>query len=130
MQQQITIEDLCKKHPEYAHLYRNMPPITRKPKAKPVVASVPVSEKLAEAAKANPESVKVRVTAKGSDGVVVVDPPRSAAIVDEAEQRVRVAAQQRSEARVERERIDQEAKRYRPPGKVMHVYNPLDRLGE
>jgi hypothetical protein len=101
------------------------------PKVKPVVsAGVPVSEKLAQAAKANPESVKVRVTARGSDGVVVVDPPRSARIVDEAEQQIRLATQQRSEARVERERVNAEAWRYRPAGEVAHIYNPLDRLGE
>jgi hypothetical protein len=99
-------------------------------KPKPVVTAVPVSEKLAEAAKANPNSVKVRVTARSADGVVVVDPPRSARIVDEAEQQIRLAAQQRSEARVERERVDAEAWRYRPSAGVVHMYNPLDRLGE
>lgn len=44
-----------------------------KPKPTPVV-TVPVSEKIAEAVKANPGSV--RVSARGADGIAVVEGPR------------------------------------------------------
>ena len=128
MKQELTIEDVLWDRPD---LLASMPPSIRrlcKPKPKPVVAPIPVSEKLAQAAKANPESVKVRVSAE-VEGVVVVDPPRRGVIADE----VREVAERRAGARAERERIEKEAWLYRPGAGVIHVYNPingLDRSGE
>jgi hypothetical protein len=58
------------------------PPRRKRPVvAKPALMPVEVSPALAEAARTRPESVRVRATATGSDGVVVVDPPRPAVVV-------------------------------------------------
>jgi hypothetical protein len=47
----------------------------RKPQPLPIpVAVVPVSEKIAEAVKANPQSV--RVSARGTDDIAIVEGPR------------------------------------------------------
>jgi hypothetical protein len=47
----------------------------RKPQPLPIpVAVVPVSEKIAEAIAANPQSV--RVSARGTDGIAIVEGPR------------------------------------------------------
>ena len=125
MKQELTIEDVLWDRPD---LLASMPPCIRqacKPKPKPVVAPIPVSEKLAAAAKANPESVKVRVSAE-VEVVVVLDPPRRGVIVEE----VREIAERRAGARAERERIEKEAWSYRPAGRVVHTYNPLNRMEE
>jgi hypothetical protein len=58
--------------PRFLELYNNPPPLP-KPKAKPTVTAE-VSPKMAEAVRANPESL--RVAAKGADGVVVFEPAR------------------------------------------------------
>src|SRR5271169_2869523 len=56
-------------------------PLSRvKPKPKPALMPVEVSARVAEAARANPESVRVRVSAQDAQGVVVVDPPRPATV--------------------------------------------------
>jgi hypothetical protein len=56
----------------------NEPLRPAKPRPTPVV-TLPVSEKLAEAAKANPETV--RVSARGSDGMSRIEGPRRNSIV-------------------------------------------------
>ena len=47
---------------------------TRPAKPKVAVVTLPVSQKIAKAVKANPESV--RVSARGEDGIAVVERPR------------------------------------------------------
>jgi hypothetical protein len=101
-----SFQERLKRDPVLREWYAKMPsgPL-RKPKAQPV-AIVPVSERLAEAAKANPESVNVRVSARASEGVVVVDPPRRAQIV-EAE--IRRAREERSAGQAVRRQQEAEA---------------------
>ncbi len=99
-------EEQLRRDPILREWYAKLPegPL-RKPKAQPV-AIVPVSEKLAEAAKANPEGVKVRVSASGANGVVVVDPPQRARVV-EAE--IRRAKEERAAGQAVRRRQEEEA---------------------
>lgn len=54
----------------------SLPPVRRRVPKASVAAAVPVSPRLAAAARANPESVVVRVTARADDGTTVVDRPR------------------------------------------------------
>jgi hypothetical protein len=125
----MSLEEILRKRPDLREHFANMPPgIRRAMKPKPFVAPVPISEKLAAAAKANPESVSVRINARGEDGVVVVDPPQRGEIVEEyveetAERKARYAA-----AKAERERMNEEAKQYRPGAGVIHVYDPIKEL--
>lgn len=100
-----SFEEKLKSDPVLREWYARMPPLRPKPKAQPV-AIVPVSEKLAEAAKANPEGVKVRVSASGANGVVVVDPPQRARVV-EAE--IRRAKEERAAGQAVRRRQEEDA---------------------
>jgi hypothetical protein len=69
----VDLEAIFRKYPHIREAYNKpMPPITRKPKSKPAVLA-PVSDKMAEAVKANPESL--RLSAKGDDGVTVIERP-------------------------------------------------------
>jgi len=73
------LEERLKIDPVLREMWPKMPPF--KPKAKPVAEPVEVSSRLARAAKANPESVSVRVSARGADDVVVLDPPQPGRII-------------------------------------------------
>jgi hypothetical protein len=66
---------------QIADLVAKWEPLLSKPKPKPVPElRARVSEKLADAARANPGSV--RVIAEGGDGVTVIDRPRRSDIVE------------------------------------------------
>lgn len=99
------------------------------PKPQVSVSGARVSEKLAEAAKANPESVRVRVSARGADGVVVVDPPRRA-------EQLKVVEVENGKPVLAR-CLDLETGQwgnvhfvegYRKPSGAESNYNPIDRL--
>jgi hypothetical protein len=65
----MTREEILKLRPDFAELIAKMPPMPPKPKPKPEPEiRAPLSGKIAEAAKANPASVQVRVSAVAEDG--------------------------------------------------------------
>lgn len=67
-------------HPKLKRFFERLDAgeFNRKPKPTPV-AIVPISERVAQAVKANPESV--RISARDSDGVTVFEKPQSSARV-------------------------------------------------
>jgi hypothetical protein len=99
-----------------------------KAKPKPVEGTVAFSPKLAQAAKANPESVRVRVTAKAPDDTVVVDLPRrpqelvEVLSVDSAGRPARV---RRYETATGEWSIVEYEQGYRQPPGAAHEYDPL-----
>jgi hypothetical protein len=119
-------EEQLKRDPILRERYAKMPPGLPKWKSKPKPVLEPVeeiSDQLVAAAKANPESVRVRVSARASDNTVVVDPPRRGHIVTEAEQiqRHREILHNEMEARW--------ASRNNPP-LVQRDYDPIKRFQE
>ena len=70
----MTREEILKLRPEFAELIARRPPLP--PKKPAPSAVVPLGEKLAEVAKANPTGLEVRVTARSGDGTTYVDPPK------------------------------------------------------
>ena len=71
----MTREEILRQRlPELIATMPPMPPL-RKPKPAPEVRA-PLVGKIAEAAKANPASVEVRVSARAEDGTTVIDRPR------------------------------------------------------
>jgi hypothetical protein len=73
-------EEQIKKDPWLWEMYKKLPP--RKPRPKTAVVTE-LEGKIAEAARANPESVQVRVTARDPvEKVVVVDRPRRGTVVN------------------------------------------------
>jgi hypothetical protein len=74
-------EQLLKDDPFFREMYAKMPPWPKeRAKPKPALVMV-VSEKLAAAARANPDSVRVSVRA--ADGTIVIDRPRRVAVSDD-----------------------------------------------
>jgi hypothetical protein len=70
----MTREEYAALEAKYQRLLAEpLPRVTPKPKPTPVL-SLPVSDKIADAAKGNPASV--RVSARGEDGIAVVEGPR------------------------------------------------------
>lgn len=100
-----SFEEKIRTDPWYREWYAQMPPLRPKPKAQPV-AIVPVSERVAEAAKANPEGVNVRVSARGADNSVVIDPPQR---VDIVQAEIRRAKEERAAGQAVRRRQEEEA---------------------
>jgi len=82
-----------------------------KPRPTPVV-TLPVSEKLAAAANANPQSV--RVSARGSDGIARVEGPLPNSIVTVCVDRVR--------------EVDADGRPIWETGSVEHVYDPFEKI--
>jgi hypothetical protein len=76
----LTGDEYAEKLARYERLMATPLP-KAKSKPKPAVMPTVVSEKLAAAAKANPDSVSVRVSARDERGVVVVDPPRPGVVM-------------------------------------------------
>ena len=70
----MTREEILKLRPDFAELIARRPPL--KPKKPAPSVGVPLGEKVAEVAKANPAGLEVRVTARSGDGTTYVDPPK------------------------------------------------------
>src|SRR5439155_4000510 len=68
------LEERMKVDPILREFYPKLPPLRAKPKTE---VRTQLEGKIAEAAQANPDSVRVRVTARGPDETVVIDRPRS-----------------------------------------------------
>jgi hypothetical protein len=102
------------------------PRTPRKPKPT-VIAEV--SEKVAAAARANPESV--RVAARATDDTVVVERARRSEVIDvlEVDAQGRPAVAWRVDAETGQRSIMQFAEGYRAPSAVVHAYEPLKGLG-
>jgi hypothetical protein len=83
------------------------------PKSKVPVVTLPVSETIAEAVRANPQSV--RVSARGSNGVSVVGGPRRNST------HVTVRVDDVAE-------VDGVGRPIWPQARVVHEYNPFDAL--
>ncbi len=96
-------------------------------KPKPAIMAV-VSEKMAEAVRANPESV--RLSAKAADDTVVVDRPRrtEAIQVIEVDREGRPALALRHDFTTNEKHLMEFEGGYRRTG-VVSEYNPMDRLG-
>jgi hypothetical protein len=76
-------EELLKEDPFFREMYAKMPPWPKtKAKPKPALVSV-VGEKLAAAARANPDSV--RISARAADETVVIDRPRRVEVIEDGE---------------------------------------------
>jgi len=69
-----SLEELFKANPKIREIYDRLPDKLPRLKTKVVTE---LEGKIASAARANPESVKVRVTATDEDNVTVVDRPRA-----------------------------------------------------
>lgn len=104
--------------------YARRPP--RKAKPKPAVVAV-VSEKFAEAAKANPESVRLSVRA--ADETVVVDRPRRTEVLEvlEVDREGRPSRVARFECATGEKSVLDFVDGYRQPGGAVSNYDPIKR---
>ena len=121
------VEEILKERPELREWYARQPPvITRKPKPKPAIVAM-VSEKFAEAVKANPESV--RLSAKAADETVVVDRPRRTEAIQvlEVDAEGRPALARRHDLATNEKHLVEFEGGYRRTG-VVSDYNPMDAL--
>jgi len=106
--EELSLEE---RHKRFFERIDNEPLRPAPPKPTPVV-TLPVSEKLAEAAKANPESV--RVAARGSHGIAIVEGPRRNSIVTVCVDYVR--------------EVDANGRPVLPQAGVGHEYDPYSKL--
>lgn len=93
-------------------------------KPKPTVVAE-VSEKVAAAARANPESV--RVSARAADETIVVERARRSEVMDvlEVDAQGRPAVVRRVDAETGQPSIMQFVEGYRAPSAVVHQYDPM-----
>jgi hypothetical protein len=115
--------------PELIATMPPMPPL-RKPKPAPEVRA-PLVGKIAEAAKANPASVEVRVVARAEDGTTVIDRPRQREIVqvlDIEPGTCRPARARHIDCATGDVSIREYQNGYSQGGGVVSDYNPLDAL--
>jgi phenylpyruvate tautomerase PptA (4-oxalocrotonate tautomerase family) len=89
-----------------------------------------VSEKVAEAAKANPESV--RVSAKAADDTIVVERVKRSEVMEvlEVDAQGRPAAARRVDVATGDRSIVEFVEGYRPSSGAVHAYDPLAGLGK
>ena len=119
----MSFEEILRKRPDLREHIANPPPIRRVVKPQPVVAPIPVSDRLARAAKANPESVKVKVHATDADGIVVADPYQRGVVVEETPEMRAV-----KEGRRLREQQWKDGMAARPDGGIVQtIYDPFER---
>jgi len=105
------------------------PPRKKKPQPKPKPAVVAtVSEKLAEAARVNPESVRISATAE--DRTIVVDRPRRTEVLEvlEVDGDGRPALARRYDVATGEWGIVEFNQGYRQPSGAVSDYNPLSAL--
>lgn len=99
-----------------------------KPKKPAPNAVVPLGDKLAEVAKANPAGLEVRVTARSGDGVTYVDPPkRPTEIIQplEVDDAGRVARARRIDCATGEVSLLEYQGGYRQPLGAQHEYDPM-----
>jgi hypothetical protein len=122
----MTGDEYAKKLARYEQLMATPLP-KAKPKPKPML-SLEVGEKLAEAAKANPDSV--RVSAKSDEGVTVVDRPRRTEVLEvlEVDGQGRPALAQRYDSSTGAWGIVEFQQGYRRRPGATSDYDPLSRL--
>jgi hypothetical protein len=77
----LRLEERLRVDPIFRELYPKLLAIPLKPKLKTEV-HIQLEGKIAEAAKANPDSVQVRIIARGVDGTIVIDSPRQAKVIE------------------------------------------------
>jgi hypothetical protein len=122
-------EEQLKRDPWLREMYAKLPP--RKPRPKTAVVTE-LDGKIAEVARANPESVSVRVTAKTEEGVAVLDRPRRSNVVDviEVENGMPklVKTYDAESGHGVAEYNGGYGPSYHPKGGAVHSYNPLDAL--
>jgi hypothetical protein len=122
------LEEKFKANPRLRELWDSMPPFKPKPKTQVVTE---LDGKIAGAVQANPESVKVRVTARGADGVAVLDAPRPANVeVVEVDAAGRPKLTKRYDPTTNGWDWIEHRDGYSAPsgGGVVSAYNPLDAL--
>ena len=97
-------------------------------KPKPTVVAE-VSEKVAAAARANPDSV--RVAAKAADDTVVVERAKQTEVLDvlEVDAQGRPSVAWRTDLVTGQRSIMQFAEGYRAPSGAVHAYDPMKGLG-
>ena len=97
-------------------------------KPKPTVVAE-VSEKVAAAARANPDSV--RVAAKAADDTVVVERAKRTEVLDvlEVDAQGRPSVAWRTDVETGQRSIMQFAEGYRAPSGAVHAYDPMKGLG-
>jgi hypothetical protein len=86
----------------------------RPAKPKVAIVTLPVSPKIAAAVSANPESV--RVSARGADGIAVIEGPKGN--LNHVTVRVDLVSE-----------VDAQGRPVWPTAGAVHQYNPLDALG-
>ena len=122
----MTREEYAKLEREYERMMAE--PIPKaKPKPKQAVVAV-VSDKLADAARANPESV--RVSARSEDDTIVVDRPRRTEVLEvlEVDAEGRPAVARRYDVTTGAWGIVEFSEGYRGHRGAVHDYHPLSRL--
>jgi hypothetical protein len=122
----MTREEYAKLEEEYRQLMAT--PIPKaKPKPKPALIAV-VSPKLAEAAKANPDSV--RIAARSEDGTSVFERPRQLERLEvvEVDSRGRPALARRYDVATNSWGEVEFKSGYRQPSGAQHEYDPLATL--
>jgi hypothetical protein len=127
----MTREEILKLRPDFAELIARMPPMPPKPKPKPEPEiRAPLNGKIAEAAKANPASVEVRVSAVAEDGTTVIDRPRRTEVLEvlEVDGQGRPALARRYETATGGWSTVEFDQGYRRNPGAQHEYNPLDAL--
>jgi hypothetical protein len=121
------LEEQLAADPWLREWYARRPPRKAKPKpAEPAVVAV-VSEKFAEAAKANPEGVRLSV--RGADEVVVVDRPRRTEVMEvvEVDREGRPAKVRRMECATGEVSVLDFVEGYRQPSGAISNYDPIKR---
>jgi hypothetical protein len=122
------LEEILAEDPALREIYARRPAATRKPKRETAVVAV-VSQKFAEAAKANPANVRLSVPAV--DDTVVVERPRRSEIVEvlEVDGQGRVALARNLDPQTGAMQIVEFEGGYRRSG-VVSNYDPIKRFGE
>jgi hypothetical protein len=124
--QMMTREEILKLRPEFAELIAHRPPL--KPKKPAPSAVVPLGEKVAEVAKANPAGLEVRVTARSGDGTTYIDPPkRPTEIIQplEVDEAGRVARARRIDCTTAEASVLEYQGGYRQAPGAQHEYDPM-----
>ena len=122
-------EKLARLDREWDELVRTGPlPPPPVPRAAPVEVVATVSPKMAEAIKANPESL--RLHARAEDETFVVDRPRRTEVMEvlEVDREGRPSRVARFECATGERSVLEYVGGYRQPNTVAHVYDPLAAL--
>ena len=129
----MTREEILRLRPHFAELIANPPPMPpkRKPKPDPELR-MPLNGKIAEAAKANPASVEVRVSADAADGTTVIHRRRPTEIIQplEVDAEGRVSLARRIDCETGEQSVVEMVGGYRPQTGAVSDYSPIARFEE